>query len=86
MPRGLLQTRFGVRLNAWSCGRTRRRLLPFEDGYEYAVKVEKRARDKTGALSEMAEPTGLEPATSDVTVQLSNIQNSPKLLMIKIFG
>jgi hypothetical protein len=34
----------------------------------------------------MAEPTGLEPATSDVTVQSSLLQNGPKLLKKKILG
>ena len=42
-------------------------VLPFENGCKSAVKVEKRALNDTGALSKMAEPTGLEPATSDVT-------------------
>ena len=34
----------------------------------------------------MAEPTGLEPATSDVTVRLLNLINIPKLLKKKILG
>jgi hypothetical protein len=39
------------------------------------VKVEKRALNDTGALLKMAEPTGLEPATSDVTGRRSNQLN-----------
>ena len=46
-----------------------------EKGCKYAVKVEKRALDDTGALSKLAEPTGLEPATSDVTGRRSNQLN-----------
>ena len=50
-----------------SVRRTEPNVLPFENGCKYAVKVEKRALNETGALLKMAEPTGLEPATSDVT-------------------
>jgi hypothetical protein len=52
-----------------SVRRTGPNVLPFENGCKYAVKVEKRALNDTGALFKMAEPTGLEPATSDVTGQ-----------------
>ena len=58
-----------------SVRRTGPNVLPFENGCKYAVKVEKRALDETGALFEMAEPTGLEPATSDVTGRRSNQLN-----------
>ena len=63
-------------------------LLPFEDGCKYAVKVEKRALDDTGALFKMAEPTGLEPATSDVTGRRSNQLNydSAEKLNSQSFG
>ena len=44
-----------------SVRRTRPNVLPFENGCKYAVKVEKRACLVEGALSKMAEPTGLEP-------------------------
>ena len=44
-----------------SVRRTEPNVLLFENGCKYAVKVEKRALDDTGALSKMAEPTGLEP-------------------------
>jgi hypothetical protein len=52
-----------------SVRRTGLDLLPFENGGKRAVKVEKRALNGTGGLLKMAEPTGLEPATSDVTGQ-----------------
>jgi hypothetical protein len=58
-----------------SVRRTEPNVLPFENGCKYAVKVEKRALDDTGALSKLAEPTGLEPATSDVTGRRSNQLN-----------
>ncbi len=58
-----------------SVRRTGPNILPFENGCKHAVKVEKRALDDTGALSKMAEPTGLEPATSDVTGRRSNQLN-----------
>ena len=58
-----------------SVSRIRPNVLPFENGCKYAVKVEKRALNETGALSKMAEPTGLEPATSDVTGRRSNQLN-----------
>ena len=65
----------GVEAVIASVRRIERILLPFENGCKTAVKVEKRALDDTGALSEMAEPTGLEPATSDVTGRRSNQLN-----------
>ena len=58
-----------------SVRRTEPNILPFENGCKYAVKVEKRACSETGALSKVAEPTGLEPATSDVTGRRSNQLN-----------
>ena len=58
-----------------SVRRTGPNVLPFENGCKRAVKVEKRALDETGALLKMAEPTGLEPATSDVTGRRSNQLN-----------
>ena len=58
-----------------SVRRTEPNVLPFENGCKYAVKVEKRALNDTGALLKMAEPTGLEPATSDVTGRRSNQLN-----------
>ena len=58
-----------------SVRRTKPGFLPIENGCKSAVKVEKRALDDTGALFKMAEPTGLEPATSDVTGRRSNQLN-----------
>ena len=55
--------------------RTEPNVLPFENGCKRSVKVEKRALNDTGALSKLAEPTGLEPATSDVTGRRSNQLN-----------
>jgi hypothetical protein len=55
--------------------RTEPNVLPFENGCKSAVKVEKRALNETGALNLVAEPTGLEPATSDVTGRRSNQLN-----------
>ena len=62
-----------------SVRRTSQNLLPFENGCKTAVKVEKRALDDTGALSKMAEPTGLEPATSDVTERKSRWKKLAKV-------
>ncbi len=55
--------------------RTPQSYLPSVKGCKRAVKVEKRALNVTGALFKMAEPTGLEPATSDVTGRRSNQLN-----------
>jgi hypothetical protein len=59
-----------------SVRRTEPNILPFENGCKYAVKVEKRALNETGALLYVAKPTGLEPATSDVTDLNSRLMKS----------
>ena len=66
-----------------SVRRTGQALLPFEDGCKYAVKVKKRAFNETGALPKVAEPTGLEPATSDVTGRRSNQLNYDSAVNLK---
>lgn len=63
----LFQTASAVAQETGNARRTGIILLPFENGCKSAVKVKKCALDEKGALLKMAESTGLEPATSDVT-------------------
>ena len=69
-----------------SVRRTRLSLPPFENGCKTAVKESACIFLDAGALWLVAEPTGLEPATSDVTGRRSNQLNydSARTLIFKV--